>query len=140
MPSTISPDSLASSMARIVKSYAAEERKDAGEAVKKTARKTVQRLKKTSPKKKGGYSKGWRSKVEEGIGAGSTAVIYNAKKPGLTHLLERGTRSATAVRARNPAHRTGVPASSRGTGKGHGDMSEKSVCDALKKTGTPSTS
>lgn len=90
MPSTISPDSLASSMARIVKSYAAEERKDAGEAVKKTARKTVQRLKKTSPKKKGGYSKGWRSKVEEGIGAGSTAVIYNAKKPGLTHLLEKG--------------------------------------------------
>ena len=76
-------------MARIVKSYAAEERKDAGEAVKKTARKTVQRLK-TSPKKKGGYSKGWRSKVEEGIGAGSTAVIYNAKKPGLTHLLEKG--------------------------------------------------
>ena len=66
MPSTISPDSLASSMARIVKSYAAEERKD------------------------GGYSKGWRSKVEEGIGAGSTAVIYNAKKPGLTHLLEKG--------------------------------------------------
>ena len=90
MPSTISPDSLASSMARIVKSYAAEERKDAGEAVKKTARKTVQRLKKTSPKKKGGYSKGWRSKVEEGIGAGSTAVIYNTKKPGLTHLLEKG--------------------------------------------------
>lgn len=90
MPSTISPDSLASSMARIVKSYAAEERKDAGEAMKKMARKTVQRLKKTSPKKKGGYSKGWRSKVEEGIGAGSTAVIYNAKKPGLTHLLEKG--------------------------------------------------
>ncbi|MFR7493728.1 MAG: HK97 gp10 family phage protein [Adlercreutzia sp.] len=106
MPSTISPDSLASSMARIVKSYAAEERKDAGEAVKKTARKTVQRLKKTSPKKKGGYSKGWRSKVEEGIGAGSTAVI-STRKPGEAHLLEKA-RKRDGGSCANPAHRTGI--------------------------------
>ncbi len=90
MASRISADSLASSMAKIAKSYASEESRDAEDDVKRTAKKTVQRMKKTSPKKKGGYAKGWRAKVEESVGAGTTAVIYNAKKPGLTHLLEKG--------------------------------------------------
>lgn len=90
MASGISADNLASAMSKIAKDYAADERRDAGKAVKKVAKSAAARLKKASPKKKGGYAKGWRAKVEESVGAGTTAVIYNAKKPGLTHLLEKG--------------------------------------------------
>lgn len=42
-------------------------------------------LKRTSPKKSGDYAKGWRAKK-----VGNAWVIHNAKKPQLTHLLEKG--------------------------------------------------
>jgi len=35
------------------------------------------------------YASGWRSKVEEGR-MGAKATLYNAKVPGLPHLLEHG--------------------------------------------------
>jgi len=56
-------------------------------AVMNTASKEgVKRLRKTSPKAKGGgkYARSWAVKREKG-----TFTIYN-KQPGLTHLLENG--------------------------------------------------
>lgn len=52
---------------------------------KEVAKESVQKLKNTSPKKTGKYAAGWgQSKNKDVI------VIHNKKKPGLTHLLEKG--------------------------------------------------
>lgn len=60
--------------------------KDALEKSSKSlAKESVQKLKGASPKRTGKYSSGWgQSKNKDVI------VIYNKKKPGLTHLLEKG--------------------------------------------------
>ncbi|MDM5195463.1 HK97 gp10 family phage protein [Bacillus hominis] len=49
----------------------------------------VQELKQESPKKTGKYSKGWRKKKD-----GNSIIVYNALKPQLTHLLEKGHAKA----------------------------------------------
>lgn len=46
-------------------------------------------LRKTSPKKTGKYRKGWRVKSTSNLKSFSS-IIYNASKPALTHLLEKG--------------------------------------------------
>lgn len=56
------------------------------EEIPKVAKKAVTRLKKESPGD-GNYHKGWTQKTEKGRFAVSS-VIYNAKSPGLPHLLE----------------------------------------------------
>lgn len=49
------------------------------------AKETVKALKSSSPKNKGKYAKGWKSKAEDG-----GQVVYNETAPGLTHLLNNG--------------------------------------------------
>ena len=46
-------------------------------------------LKKASPQRSGEYAKGWKVQTEK-TRTGVSGVLYNAKKPGLTHLLENG--------------------------------------------------
>lgn len=63
---------------------------DAVEAVTKAGVKTVKANARSNFKQgKGDYVKGWRSKVEKGR-LETEGVIYNAKVPGLPHLLEHG--------------------------------------------------
>ena len=55
------------------------------EAKIEVAKETVKELKSTSPKKTGGYAKGWaRKKV------GTAQVVHNSTNYQLTHLLENG--------------------------------------------------
>lgn len=66
------------------------------------AKKGVNKLKNTSPKRTGKYSKGWRSKTTKGKGY-VESTIYNATNWQLTHLLEKshllrnGSRSTPKV-------------------------------------------
>ena len=54
-------------------------------ASKETAKEGVQKLKQNAPKRTGKYASGWgQSKRDDAI------VIHNKKRPGLTHLLEKG--------------------------------------------------
>lgn len=53
-----------------------------------TAKYGAERLKHTSPKRKGKYSKGWRVKTIKGKGF-VNSTIYNATNWQLTHLLEK---------------------------------------------------
>lgn len=53
------------------------------------AKEAVKELKETSPERFGDYAKGWSQKKGPG---GKGRVIFNRKKPGLTHLLEKGHR------------------------------------------------
>lgn len=73
-------------------------RKDTGS----TAREASQKLRGTSPKKTGEYASGWGSKQIDD----KTAVSYNKKMPGLTHLLEKGhvIRNKKGDFGRAPAH------------------------------------
>lgn len=54
-------------------------------AAKKTASDVVKVLKSSSPKNRGGYSKGWKATAED-----DGYVVHNSRYPGLTHLLENG--------------------------------------------------
>lgn len=54
--------------------------------VDNVSKETAKKLKETSPKKSGEYASGWTvKKNKEG-----DAIVYNSKKPQLTHLLEYG--------------------------------------------------
>jgi hypothetical protein len=74
----------------ILDDYAVEVQKDIEDAAKTTAQFGARELRKTSPKDKGDYAKGWGYR-KEGKGLGETSyVVYNKSHPGLTHLLEKG--------------------------------------------------
>jgi len=57
--------------------------------IKKAAKQGISELKQTSPKLTGDYAGGWTSRLEDGDD-GVGVIIYNSKKPWLTHLLEHG--------------------------------------------------
>lgn len=80
-------DSFSVRFNRILDDYAKEVQDEARQVIGQVANETVQRLKKTSPKSdaNGGnhYANGWRLKKNR-----NSAIVYNATKPGLTHLLE----------------------------------------------------
>ena len=56
-----------------------------GEIAEEVAKEAVEKLKQTSPKRRGKYAKGWAKRKN-----GNSYVIYNRTYPGLTHLLEHG--------------------------------------------------
>lgn len=64
------------------------------EEAQKAAKKAAKQLKETSPKKTGEYARGWTSKYDK---ATKTAIVYNAKKPGVAHLLEHGFQGRSGV-------------------------------------------
>lgn len=59
-------------------------------AVDATAKEVVKRTKEKSPVKTGVYKKGWASRKAPARVGAYGKVVYNSKKPGLTHLLENG--------------------------------------------------
>jgi len=86
MADVIKVDDLAGEIVLAVKTYTEEVGAAIEEAVKETARALAADLRETSPKKTGEYAKGWTARKE---GPGKY-VVYNKKKPQLTHLLEHG--------------------------------------------------
>lgn len=62
---------------------------DLNEVIDEMSKEIPKRLKIDSPRRKGGYAKGWRAK-RTAMRTGITLVVYNGKKPQLTHLLENG--------------------------------------------------
>lgn len=58
------------------------------EEAQKVAKEGASKLKQTSPKRTGKYSKGWRVKTEKGKGF-VECTIHNATNYQLTHLLEK---------------------------------------------------
>lgn len=89
MAKRVGLEGLADAIAEVLEEYETEVERGTKEAVQKVAKAGVKTLKATSPKKTGGYAKGWTAEVKEGR-LGAEAKIYNAAKPGLPHLLEHG--------------------------------------------------
>ena len=86
MADVVKVDDLAGEIVLAVKTYTEEVGAAIEEAVKETARALAADLRETSPKDTGQYAKGWTAR-KEGPGR---YVVYNKKKPQLTHLLEHG--------------------------------------------------
>ena len=76
---------LANEISKALKEYTREVSEELEKAKQEVAKEGVKELKKTSPKKTGDYRKGWRTKKQ-----GTAQIVYNATKPQLTHLLEKG--------------------------------------------------
>lgn len=85
----VSIDNLAAEITLAVKEYT----EDVSAAIEREADQTSQRLVKEirakSPRRTGEYAKGWARK-KQGRDGEIRYVIYNRKKPWLTHLLEFG--------------------------------------------------
>lgn len=76
----------------ILNQFTKDEKAKIDKIYKAVAAAAVRDLKSRSPRKKGEYQKGWRSKQEmTGVASNNlTITIYNSTKPMLTHLLEKG--------------------------------------------------
>ena len=61
-------------------------------------------LKANSPKRTGDYAKGWSYEVDEDVPGSYTGHVYNKRKPGLTHLLEKGHAKRSGGRVAGIPH------------------------------------
>lgn len=102
-------DGLSGALDKILTQYGDEVGEKMAEIVPKVAAKGAKALreesKKTfgSPSGKNRYAKGWKYRTEKGR-LRTTATIYNAKVPGLPHLLEHGHANRNGGRTPGRAH------------------------------------
>lgn len=101
-------DALASEIVSLMQEYARDVAEDMKAEAKVIAKEAAKQLKQTSPvgagSKKGHYKDGWASKVERENSSLIGIRIYNKKKPGLTHLLEKGHAKRGGGRVAGIAH------------------------------------
>lgn len=72
-------------LGRILDEYMDDVEETASKVINQVAKEAAQKLKDTSPGDKAGkYADGWKVKKGKKL----DAVVYNATRPGLTHLLE----------------------------------------------------
>lgn len=87
-------DALGTEITKLMEEYASGVAADTKAEAKAVAKEAVKELKQTSPEgpgsRKGHYKDGWSSKVEREDAVSINIKVYNKKKPGLTHLLEKG--------------------------------------------------
>lgn len=69
-------DSIEVQMSKILDDYSSELDRKTDEAIQRVARQTVNVLKQTSPRKKGGYAKSWTLKRS----SQGRAIVYNKKE------------------------------------------------------------
>ena len=88
-------DALGSELAKLMVEYASDVTEEMKAEAKEVAKEAARELKTSSPEgtgkgRKGHYKDGWASKTEAENATSIGIRVYNRKKPGLTHLLEKG--------------------------------------------------
>lgn len=83
--SRVDIDNLSDEIARALQEFTTEVEEGLEKAKEKSAKDGAKTLRATSPKRYGKYAKGWTAKQE-----GKAWIIHNAKRPQITHLLEKG--------------------------------------------------
>lgn len=73
-------------LADILNEYGREVKAVTDKEIAAVAKESVAKLKSTSPRKSGAYARGWRVKKDRD----GSAIVHNATKYQLTHLLENG--------------------------------------------------
>lgn len=96
---------IAEEIAQELQAYTVEVQMKIEKAARKICREAISKLKETSPRGHGKehYADGWKAKLEKSD-MGFHITIYNAKKPGLTHLLENGHLNRDGTRAKAFPH------------------------------------
>lgn len=89
MADNIKIDNMATEINRLLQEYSKKCASDTKECVNSVAKKTVARLKQTSPVKTGKYKKGWKKTVIK-ENSSSLVVSIHDTKYSLVHLLEKG--------------------------------------------------
>ena len=101
-------NSLVDAVMEVLEDYAKNTAEEMLEIAQQVAKEGSQMLKRTSPRgtgsRKGHYADGWAVKTVRTNPQNFSFVIYNKKKPGLTHLLENGHQLRNGGRARAFPH------------------------------------
>ena len=97
---TIAPYQLATVIDGAVRAHMAVAKEATEEDIQATADYVVAYLKDASPKLTGKYAKGWTSDMHHAADGSPYVRVHNAKKPGLTHLLEHGHGGEHPVHAK----------------------------------------
>ena len=84
----IKPEQLSDEIMKMLDEYKDAADRDVESSVQTVSKTTKKMIQAASPRRHGGYSKGWSVKREQNNRGKHSVVIYNRKKPGLTHLLE----------------------------------------------------
>lgn len=108
MGQKVSIDGLADAVLDALREYNNMTSEELESIAKQVAKEGTQKLRETSPKgagsKKGHYADGWGIKAVKKGANKFSFVIYNRKKPGLTHLLENGHQMRQGGRAKAIPH------------------------------------
>lgn len=100
----VSIDGLARAVAAELAAYNQDVTDGVKKEVEQVAKDVVAELKQTSPRNKGDYAKGWKSRVEYESLEDIRIRVYNSKKPQLTHLLEYGHAKQNGGRVNGKPH------------------------------------
>lgn len=91
---------LAAEIAYELENFSKEVEDIVSEEIETVGKEMAKELKEVSPKRTGGYAKGWRIKRE----SKHKIIVQNSKKPYLTHLLEHGHAKRNGGRVRAIPH------------------------------------
>lgn len=100
----VSIDGLAAAVAKELAEYSQDVADGVKKEVRQVAKEMVQELKQTSPRDTGKYAAGWRERTEFESDEDIRELVYNAKKPQLTHLLENGHAKQNGGRVNGKPH------------------------------------
>lgn len=89
MAKTVSIDNLADEIVSAVREYTEDVTAGIERELDTTSKKMTKDISNSSPRKTGGYAKGWKRK-KISLGGQVTYVIYNRKRGSIAHLLEFG--------------------------------------------------
>lgn len=106
MAKKVSADRFAEEVAKICRQYSENVKESVGDITKALAKKGAKEVKSRSKSMFGGsgkYADGWTSRFETGRFS-AQGTIYNAKVPGLPHLLENGHANRGGGRTPGRAH------------------------------------
>lgn len=96
-------DGFSQEMQKLFKEYGDQVTKIVSDEINDVAKETAKRLKRTSPKDKGDYAKGWTWKKEDSR-LGPKAVVYNKTFGWLVHLIEKGHAKVNGGRTKAQPH------------------------------------
>lgn len=104
MSQKVSIDGLADAVNQVMEEFRERTDEIVVQAVTKVSKEAKNIAQSGSPVKTGGYAKGWATKKTKESSGHTEITVYNRKKPGLTHLLEKGHAKRTGGRTRAFVH------------------------------------